>query len=80
MADQFFDSLLSSMLSEAGLVAVMLLIAVIYQTKQLVSERKENKKLNAQILTLATGQVSAMNELNSVLKSVMALLPSRGRD
>lgn len=63
-----------SMMSEAGIVAVMLAIAVFWQTKELKLERDDNKKLNDKILELATGQISAMNELQNVLKTVMDFL------
>lgn len=76
--NDFIEHFINSMMSEAGLVACMLLIGLVYQTKQLTNERSETKKLNGQILNLATGQVKAMNELQSVLKSVMQFLPSLG--
>lgn len=77
MFASFIEKLINSIMSEAGLAAIILLLCLAYQTWQLYNERKEIKRLNDKILTLATNQVSAMNELQAVLKGVMNLIPER---
>lgn len=67
----FFQKLFT----EAGLVAVLLTFAVIYQTRQLGKERNKTDSLNGQILQLATAQIRAMMEVQNVLEKVVDLTP-----
>lgn len=71
MLDPFVSEFLHQLLSEAGCIAVILLFTTCYQTKQLNKERTENKSLNANILNLATTQVSANKEVQLILEKVI---------
>lgn len=75
--EQFIAQFLNSMMSEAGIVAVLLLFAVWYQTKELGKSRDEAKLLHGQILQLATGQIATMKEVQNVLEKVIDLTPKR---
>lgn len=69
---EFFKTLMT----EAGLVAVLLAFAVMYQTRQLGKARDKVDNLNGQILQLATAQIRAMMEVQNVLEKVVDLTPA----
>jgi hypothetical protein len=78
--ESFLNQAFDSILSKSGVLDICLIVILVYTANLLKIERAENKKLNNQILELATGQVSAMNELQNVLKCVMNLLPIHSKD
>lgn len=65
--EQFIGSFLNSLMSEAGVVAVLLMAALLYQTNELKLVRRENAKLHEKVLQLATNSVSTMGQLQATL-------------
>lgn len=65
------------LLSEYGAVALLLLAAVIYQTRELKGSRRNNDTLHGQILELATKQITAMKEFQTTLDKVLAIAQLR---
>lgn len=72
----FFSQILERLLTDGGLAAALLAVAVIYQTRQLGKERAKNDVLNGQVLRLSTAQIAAMKEVQNVLEKVVDLTPS----
>lgn len=67
--------ILRHILTENGIVALLLSVAVLWQTRQLANERKDNKELNNLILQLATSQVAANKEIQALLERLIDLIP-----
>ena len=65
-----------TLMSESGMVASLLAIAVMYQTRQLGKAREKIDGLHGQILQLATAQIRAMTEVQNVLEKVVDLTPA----
>lgn len=74
--EMFFPQVFERLMTDGGLAAALLAIAVIYQTRQLGKERAKNDGLNGQILRLSTAQIAAMKEVQNVLEKVVDLTPS----
>lgn len=73
---EFILKLFNDLLSEAGMVSVILLLAVIHQTRQLGLERVSNKQLNDNMLNLAVNQVAAMKEVQAILDKLIETFPT----
>lgn len=72
--------ILKHILSESGIVAFILSIAVLWQTKQLSKANKDNKELNSLILQLALSQVSVNKEIQAIIERIIDdLLPAYGQ-
>ena len=74
--DLFIPQIFERLMTDGGLAAVLLAVAVIYQTRQLGKERGKVDALNGQILRLSTAQIGAMKEVQNVLEKVIASMPS----
>lgn len=66
--------LINKILSETGLLSAMLFISCLYEKWELYNERKKTQALNDKVFELAQNQVSAMNQLQHVIKNVMELV------
>lgn len=75
--EEFFLKLCNSMLSEAGILATVLFIGLIYQTSQLNKERNKLDLLRSQLTELSVSYISAMKGVENVLEKLIDLMPSR---
>ncbi len=74
---EFLLKLFNMLLSEAGMLSVLLLSAVLYQTRQLNLEKASNKQLNDDMLHLAVNQVAAMKEMQAILDKLIETFPTK---
>lgn len=75
--DEIFIKVSQALVSEYGAITLLLLVGLIYQTRELKFSRKNNDTLHGQILELATKQITAMKEFQTTLDKVLAIAQSR---
>lgn len=71
---EFINGLADKVFTEAGLVALLLFWANIYQASQLRAERKKNEVLNEKIYALGTASVKQNEAHNHLLDKVAELM------
>lgn len=68
------NQLWTAIFTQAGLVAAILFLGILYQTRQLNKSNGEVKAINSQVMNLAVSQVAAMKEVQNMLDKIADII------